>query len=96
MNYTVGVLGHLPTASSFTQRAGSAEECMVLGHSFPQMTDRSWYINTPAPSPSRWEDTEWCAPHHFPGYYPTPLDQTPVTHSGKHLITYPLLLPSLP
>lgn len=43
MDYIVGVLSQLLTASICTQHAGSVEELMVLGSNAPQISDR--FIN---------------------------------------------------
>ena len=55
VDYMVGVLSQLLTTSICTQQAGSAEELTILGNSPPQPSDRSYSINTPASSPSRWD-----------------------------------------
>ena len=51
----VGVLSQILTTSIYTQQTGSVEELTILGYSPPQTSDRSYFINSPASSPSRWD-----------------------------------------
>lgn len=56
------------------------------------MTNGSWWINTPAPSPLKWDDSKVCIPL-SPQDFPAGLNL--VAHRGNLLIMHVYGLPSL-
>lgn len=90
----VGVLSQLLTTRICTQQAGSVEELTILGNSPPQTSDRSYSINTPASSPSRWDAMS--SVFHTISQNVPPWDWSSIAHSGDHLTTHTLWLSLLP